>query len=363
MISVVIPIYNTEQSLAACIDSVLDSTYEDFEVVLVNDGSTDNSLAICREYCGKDDRVRLIDQENQGVSEARNRAVSDSKGDWVVFVDSDDRISRDFLKIVAEEDAADLLIFDFIRPDWKKSKEHINKKDMGRQISYYKEERRTLIDKLLEGAQLTEDGSTNMRSPCGKAYRRSVVQRNAIKFSPDIFMGEDILFNVEFLLMAQSCKYISVPVYIYTVRPGSVTHSFVSGLLKNYFIFQKELKDMLVKHDVFSELENAYYANALENMAYILIKEVFSPYNDKKYGEKCELCKKIGKNSIYAQALKYNHRTGIWPRRILLGFFRLKCYGIVSLICGLSYFCIEQIDKRQEKQEMDSHDKRTCQED
>ena len=92
MISVIIPVYNTEKYLGRCIDSILNCTVNDFEVILINDGSTDRSGEICRRYCGKDSRVKLYDQENAGVSAARNKGIEVSRGEWIIFVDSDDTI-------------------------------------------------------------------------------------------------------------------------------------------------------------------------------------------------------------------------------------------------------------------------------
>ena len=108
MISVIIPVYNTEQYLHRRIDSVLASAYQEFEILLVNDGSTDHSPDICRQYAEKDSRIRLINQKNQGVSAARNRGIDASTGDWIVFLDSDDRISPDFLRMVAQEEYQEL---------------------------------------------------------------------------------------------------------------------------------------------------------------------------------------------------------------------------------------------------------------
>ena len=90
MISVIIPVYNVESYLGRCIDSVLRSDYEDFELILVNDGSTDASPRICAEYARRDSRVRVLSQENKGVSAARNRGLESCRGEWVVSVDGDD---------------------------------------------------------------------------------------------------------------------------------------------------------------------------------------------------------------------------------------------------------------------------------
>lgn len=98
MISVIIPVYNAAPYLRACLDSVLAQSYTDLEILLINDGSTDESPAICRQYTQKDARIRLIDQENGGVSHARNVGLSNAVGDYITFVDSDDRISPDYLE-------------------------------------------------------------------------------------------------------------------------------------------------------------------------------------------------------------------------------------------------------------------------
>ena len=97
MISIIVPVYNVEEYLEECIESIRQQTFTDFEVILVNDGSTDYSKEICEEYCRKDSRFRLINQENQGQSIARNRGIAESTGEFIVFIDSDDIVKFDLL--------------------------------------------------------------------------------------------------------------------------------------------------------------------------------------------------------------------------------------------------------------------------
>ena len=96
-ISVIVPVYNTEKYLHRCVDSILAQTFTDFELLLIDDGSTDSSGAICDEYAQKDSRVRVFHKENGGVSSARNLGLDKAKGKWVTFVDSDDWIKESFL--------------------------------------------------------------------------------------------------------------------------------------------------------------------------------------------------------------------------------------------------------------------------
>ena len=98
MISVIVPVYNVEEYLEQCLDSIQCQTYTDIEVILVNDGSTDRSKEICERYCKKDSRFKLVNQENKGLSGARNRGMSESKGEFISFVDSDDVIKEDMLE-------------------------------------------------------------------------------------------------------------------------------------------------------------------------------------------------------------------------------------------------------------------------
>lgn len=121
MISVIIPVYNAASCLCRCLDSVLNSTHRELELILVNDGSTDGSAVICEEYAARDSRIVLLSQENLGVSAARNLGLKTCHGKWVVFVDADDRISPDFLETVdrAEYQDQDMLLFDFVRTEEK----------------------------------------------------------------------------------------------------------------------------------------------------------------------------------------------------------------------------------------------------
>lgn len=98
MVSIIVPVFNAEKYLHKCIDSILAQTHTDFELLLINDGSKDNSGAICDEYAAKDNRIRVFHKENAGVSKARNLGLDNAKGEWITFVDSDDWVHEDFIK-------------------------------------------------------------------------------------------------------------------------------------------------------------------------------------------------------------------------------------------------------------------------
>ena len=97
-ISVIIPVYNAQEGLSQCIDSLLDQTFSDYEIIILNDGSTDNSLEVIQNYASKNDSIRVIDKENEGVAKTRNRGIVLAKGEYIVFIDNDDFIAPDYLE-------------------------------------------------------------------------------------------------------------------------------------------------------------------------------------------------------------------------------------------------------------------------
>ena len=103
LISIIVPVYNAEKTIKKCIDSILAQTYRNFELILINDGSRDSSLNILKEYENTDERIVVISQENSGVSVARNKGIDSARGDYIIFVDSDDYISENALEVLKGE--------------------------------------------------------------------------------------------------------------------------------------------------------------------------------------------------------------------------------------------------------------------
>lgn len=343
MISVIIPVYNAEPYLCRCIDSVLHSDCEDFEILLINDGSTDGSLQICSRYAGRDSRIRLISQENQGVSAARNKGISEARGEWLIFLDADDFISHDFLSMTAQPQYRnrDLILFCFAvyRTSESSACEDKCTSENGAAgtFTFENNEMQELIRRILAPRPLTKTGTPDFRTPCARAYRKDLLDRYSIRFSPDIKIGEDLLFNLEYQLKAKSCTFIPKTVYYYDVHEDSSSHHFNPKLRENHALLLQTVKEVLQKSGLFSPLEQEYYSYALENLTYVLIREIFSPLSPRSYRENRKLCREMRRNPLYREALKYNGRTGILPRKILVFFFRLPCFPLVSLISGISY--------------------------
>lgn len=221
MISVIIPVYNAERYLSQCMDSILSQTYRDFEVILINDGSTDSSKFICEEYAVKDARVRVLHKQNGGVSSARNLGLKNAIGEWIVFCDADDYVSPYYLdnlyKAVDEYDID--LVFNYAVVHCNKS---IEKENYPVKIINVNE----ISDMFLYNDLIWHT------SPWSKLFKRSIINEGQLKYSEDMHIGEDALFLYSYILLCRKIRVICTCDYHYIIRgTESLTHrinSFVS---------------------------------------------------------------------------------------------------------------------------------------
>ena len=214
MVSIIVPVYNASKTLRRCVDSVLKQEYTDFELLLVDDGSRDDSGTICDEYAGKDPRVRVIHKANAGVSAARNDALDQARGEYLQFLDSDDWLSPDATRLLvrtAQETQCDLVIADFYRVS-------------GERVSHKGE-----IDE--EGVMSRETfAAYMMENPAdyyygvlwNKLFRRKIVEEYRLRMNEDLRWCEDFLFNLEYILHAETFAALRAPIYYYVKTKGSL---------------------------------------------------------------------------------------------------------------------------------------------
>ncbi|MCD1116482.1 glycosyltransferase family 2 protein [Chryseobacterium turcicum] len=186
MISIIIPVYNTEKYLHKCIDTVLSQSYKDIEVLLINDGSTDNSGKICDEYANKDGRIKIFHKENGGVSAARNLGIKKAKGEWLCFIDADDWIDADYLQnfVIVFSGEEDFIIQGYIKNN--------DEKIVGGSGFF------SNFENFLDFFMYSEKNNL-LNSPCFKLFRKDIVDRNNMKFDEKFSLGEDHIFTLEYI--------------------------------------------------------------------------------------------------------------------------------------------------------------------
>lgn len=213
MISIIVPIYNSEKGLERCIRSILGQSEQDFEVLLINDGSTDDSSQICQSYESKDSRVHVINKKNEGVSAARNTGILYAKGEYIQFVDSDDYLEPDMcesLLTAVKQNRADMAVCGF---------HHI----YGDRIVEKVPQTAEILNKeafAKEFLQLYQQGFLNM--PWNKLYKKDLISDY---FEEDLSLGEDLLFNLSYLENAENIAVVSKPLYSYIQERGKATLS------------------------------------------------------------------------------------------------------------------------------------------
>ncbi|MDO4902551.1 MAG: glycosyltransferase [bacterium] len=209
LISVIIPVYNAEKYLEECLDSVINQSYFKIEVIIINDGSTDQSGKICDEYASRDSRIKVFHIENGGVSNARNVAISKSSGEYFTLVDSDDSLVGDGIeKMVSQlKDEVDVLSARVIFRDGDSLNTYYN--------PFIPTDRIFNIDNSSEVEILRFWDGLNM--PMSKLYRREFIVKNKIQFPLDIRMGEDLVFVVKSLLLSKKIQAINQDVYFYRI--------------------------------------------------------------------------------------------------------------------------------------------------
>ena len=222
-ISVIIPVYNTEQYLEKCIDSILNQSFQNFEIILINDGSTDRSESICKQFAVRDDRIVFLSQSNRGLSEARNIGLNIARGVYVTGIDSDDRVMPDYLITLYEtaiQYSADIIVSEFLIEEQGTifPSKYSNKKV----IPYNREEALTA---LFMNREIRDHF-------CAKLFRKELFE--GIRFPVDRYF-EDIFIMYRLFAKAQMVVKINHASYCYVQQPHSILHS--------PYLYEKKLQD------------------------------------------------------------------------------------------------------------------------
>lgn len=247
-VSIIIPVYNVEKYLPRCLDSIINQTYTQLEIICVNDGSPDNSSAILEEYAKKDNRVKIINQENKGLSGARNTGIEAATGEYIVFLDSDDWMDEEALEAaVAKAENADTVMWGYVREFAEKS---IEKKIFDGDRSFDESGTRDLHRRLagLTGAELSNPENTDaLVTAWGKLYTASIIKNNALQFVDTKIIGtEDLLFNMYYFGFAKNCYFIDKPFNHYRKdNETSLTRSYKPKLFSQWSELYSRIRNYL----------------------------------------------------------------------------------------------------------------------
>lgn len=263
-ISVIIPVYNAEKYVSRCISSVKAQTFSDWQMILVDDGSKDKSLEICQKYAGADNRIHVIHQENVGPGIARNVGLDYAKGKYVVFIDSDDYIEKEYFQLLSEHDE-DVVYIDV---------RNVDEDGCVLKEEYMSSNKGLSLDSILR-RQMTGNISWGGVRKCLKI---KVIQENNIKYT-NHKIGEEAIYSFQALWYAKSVAFIEQPLYNYVQRSDSQSHLRLDDPWGGAALAMKEKVTEMGLYPTFANTINAFFLTASACSANCLAKNyTFATY-------------------------------------------------------------------------------------
>lgn len=231
-ISIIIPLYNTEKYISECIISILNQTYKNLEIIIVNDGSTDNSEKRCLEFQKKDQRIKYIYQDNAGVTVARKTGVENATGEWISFVDADDILSSYAIQTLIEKSKGQDIVIGDIKPFYNTTEN----------ISYTPKSKKFVFNKNQYIKVLLSSTRFRIHGPCAKIYKKELFDDKTFDIPNFIRRGEDFIMNVRLGLKANSICYSKTIIYLYRQHNSSTIHTFKTSWEYEYLFLSHLLK-------------------------------------------------------------------------------------------------------------------------
>ncbi len=292
LISVIVPVYNVEDYLEECINSILSQTYTNLEILIVDDGSTDNSLAILQDFSQRDSRITIFTKENGGLSSARNRAIDEAKGEYFTFIDSDDYIEENYIEYLMKsliDNEADISIVNSYHMINGKRKDIINNDGS---VSIFS--RREVLEKMYSKEN---DFIGILQSAQGKLYKKNLF--NNIRY-PLGKKYEDAFTTYKLYLNSKKIVYTNIALYAYRIREGSILRSGYS--LSNLDVLEmfEERINILESNGYDTKIDRYYFCNKLLKERVLLSIHKFNVDKNKELLEKY----KITKNDIWESLAK-----------------------------------------------------------
>lgn len=262
-VSIIVPVYNSERYLKQCLDSLVNQTMQEIEIICVNDGSTDNSLQIIMNYAEKDNRIKIIDKENEGQGAARKTGLKQANGEYISFVDSDDWLKLDSYEKLhknAISNRSDIVMFDINRYDENKNKYTYFD---GCNVSKYLDNENIVYNEFIFDYTNIKPFLLNKSfSPCAKIYKNKFLKCYDDFYFPKHTIYEDVPFHVQILLRAKKISYYPEMLYIYrisNVNSSTARSSISTKKVFDIFTVVNKVEDILIDHKKIQEFKYEFF--------------------------------------------------------------------------------------------------------
>ncbi len=338
-VSIIVPIYKCQEYIETCIESIVQQEYRDFELLLIIDGDFDDCGKICRRYENIDPRIRVIEKENEGVSVARNVGIDMAHGKWIVFVDSDDWLEKNYLSTMvklAEDEKADICICSYIV-------EYASYSQPG-SFFQYSEHKFTDIDKdkLLISCIVNTDISgkqavTNVGVPWAKIYNASFIKMNNIRFVPGLKRMQDMIFNLYAFYKSSTICYRDIPLYHYSKNSQSSTLGYRADYSDTIIMIDKEI-ERFIKYAEYTKLEEVRYCKSISLINEMIQLQFVHSENKDLIHIKLKKIRKIVLETSFNENLKRCKGKYLsQSQKIELFMLKNKCFVLIYLYKKLKF--------------------------
>ena len=330
-ISVIVPVYNVERYIDKCLDTLVNQTLKDIEIIVVDDGSPDKSSDIYNKYAGRDERVKIIKKMNAGVSEARNTGMEAATGELFMFVDSDDWLPLDGCEILYdqyEKTQADMILADaYIVTDGRVKKNDVfceafttEDKDC------FKAYQKACIGYCYNPKPAIKWNIPGLGSPWNKLFKRSIIKEHNLRFDPYVKgIYDDNLFTLHYLMHIRSLSYVKKPVYYFRLVSGSLTQGYKANTLEiNSRIFER-INDFMEETGKREYYLEAFYVYVIRRFSKSMNVYFFADNNEKTKKEAFEELRKTINEEPYRSAIKYvDKKKLLGNHKVVVALARMK---------------------------------------
>lgn len=335
MISFIVPIYNVENYLEDCIKSLVHIGSNDIEILLINDGSSDNSSSICEIYAATDKRIKVIHQKNSGVSVARNSGLSIAKGEWICFVDADDMLSADFeYKIISQLNTKyDVVFFRYIKIIEGKEMNAKEGEDGACEVSGkdIDDIRRGILDKDYRGFEKYKNNFMDFVAPWGCIYKNSLIKN--YRFPEGIIWSEDRIFKFQVLKNAKCIRILSAYGYCYRQHGKSITYSYKDNTMENCYDMCSRMKK-LVDAEKDTRFVEAFNLMVVRQCLFCIKKSIYHPDNKQSRAKRINEVRRWRNEKIFSDSLE--HVSIQMFKKVIIRipayFMRRKLYSILDVL-------------------------------
>ena len=342
LISIIVPVYNVEKYLDKCVQSLLNQTYKNIEIILVDDGSPDNSGIMCDEYAAKDSRVKVVHKQNGGLVSARNAGFDVMTGDWHMYVDSDDWIELNtcekLIAAINRHPDEDMVFFNMI--------EELESKSIKGKWKFQSDKSEIHYDRdgCIELSRLTLDHLAGVNSACAKLVNTNHARNNGLISNPKLKQGsEDTEYSLRAYYSCNKCLYINEYLYHYRYNPTSITKKIDERNAQYLADCYAEIGNEIETFDQRNDFHQALLQDTLYAIVTIAVTTYFNPNNEEKYSQRVKKFREvISRNGIFKDALALGSMDGIdKKRKFTIYCIKKRLYFMIDFIAYFKLLMIK----------------------